>query len=239
MQNNNLFVYVRSLSKQLRGNSKILCLQRTFAIRSLFSAIIMLGFYSQQAYAEKTMNIVALGDSLTAGYQLPPNTSFPAQLEETLKTKGHNIKVTNAGVSGDTTAGGLARVDWSVPKGTDAVILELGANDALRGISPDETRKNLDTTLQKLKAKGIMVLLVGMRAPQSFGKKYTDKFNAIYKDLSQKHDTLLYPFFLEGIAQKQEYNLSDGMHPNPKGVKVIVNNILPYVEQLIEKAKNR
>ena len=185
------------------------------------------------------LRIVALGDSLTAGYLLPPAEAFPAQLAAALKARGHTIEMINAGVSGDTTAAGLERFDWSVPEGTDAVILELGANDALRGIDPAVARKNLDEILLKLKARNIDVLLAGMSSPQNWGADYADDFNTIYKDLSAKYSTLLYPFFLEGIALKPELNLSDGLHPTGKGVAVIVERILPSVEALVARVAER
>lgn len=185
------------------------------------------------------VRIVAFGDSLTAGYMLPPEGAFPAQLAAKLKTRGYNIEMINAGVSGDTTANGLERFDWSVPDGTDAVILELGANDALRGIEPVTARKNLDAILSKLKARNIEVLLAGMSAPQNWGANYADEFNAIYKDLSQTYATLLYPFFLEGVALKPDLNLSDGLHPTVKGIGVIVERITPAAEALIARVLAR
>lgn len=185
------------------------------------------------------VKIVAFGDSLTAGYMLPPPEAFPAQLAAALKARGHNVEIANAGVSGDTTAAGLERFDWSVPEGTDAVILELGANDALRGIDPATARTNLDAILAKLKARNIDVLLAGMSAPKNWGADYSDEFNVIYQDLSTKYGTLLYPFFLEGIALKPELNLSDGLHPTGKGVAVIVERILPSAEALVARVIQR
>jgi acyl-CoA thioesterase I len=185
------------------------------------------------------VKIVAFGDSLTAGYLLPPADAFPAQLATTLTAKGHIIEMINAGVSGDTTAAGLERFEWSIPEGTDAVILELGANDALRGIDPAIARRNLDAILAKLKARNIDVLLAGMSAPQNWGADYADDFNTIYTDLSAQYGTLLYPFFLEGVALKPDLNLSDGLHPTGKGVAVIVERILPSVESLIERVAAR
>ncbi len=213
------------LFEQLRLRSQILFLTVT-----LFSCLFTLN-----AHAKKQIQIVAFGDSLTAGYQLPPDASFPAQLEKILKAKGYDLKITNAGVSGDTSTGGLARLDWAVSANTDILILQLGANDALRGVSPDQTRKNLDQTLQRLKSKGIMVLLVGMQAPRSLGKEYTEAFDRIYPELAKKFDIPLYPFFLEGVALNPKLNLADGMHPNREGVSVIVQSILPHIENLIKK----
>ena len=182
-----------------------------------------------------TLRIVALGDSLTAGYQLPPGHSFPARLQTALQEKGHDVEVINAGVSGDTSSGGLARFAWAVPDGTDLVIVELGANDALRGIDPSQTRKSLDEILEKVKGAGADALLTGMIAPPNMGPDYAAQFNPIYPELAKKHGIELYPFFLEGVAAERELNLDDGIHPNKEGVDVIVANILPAVEHLISK----
>lgn len=181
------------------------------------------------------ITIVAFGDSLVAGYELAQSEAFPAQLEKALREKSYNVNVQNAGVSGDTVAAGLARVDWAVPKGVDAVIVELGANDALRGIDPKETRNAFDELLQKLKDKDVELLIAGMQAPQNYGPDYRDAFASMYPDLAKKYDAIHYPFFLEGIALNPKYNLADGIHPNPQGVQVIVQNILPKVEELIKR----
>src|SRR6266481_1678430 len=173
--------------------------------------------------AERVVNIVAFGDSLTAGYGLA--------------AKGLAVNVVNAGVSGDTTAGGLARLDWSVPDGTDAVILELGANDALRGFDPAVTRKALDTMLRRLQERKIPVLLCGMVAPPNMGAEYGRAFNAIYPDLAVQTGAILYPFFLAGVAADPKLNQRDGLHPTAAGVAVIVDHILPQVEELIARAK--
>lgn len=181
------------------------------------------------------IRIVAFGDSLTAGYRLKPSEAFPVQLAAALKAKGHNVEVSNAGVSGDTTAAGLARFDWSVPEGTEAVILELGANDMLRGIDLKVTRANLDTILKKLSDRKIEVLMAGMKAPKSMGDEYEATFEAIYTDLAKEHDILFYPFFLEGVAVHPKLNLDDGMHPTGEGVGVMVSHMLPSVEQLVAR----
>lgn len=183
------------------------------------------------------VRIVAFGDSLTAGYMLKPAEAFPVQLGDALKAKGIKAEVTNAGVSGDTTAAGLERFDWAVPEGTEAVILELGANDALRGIDPDETRKNLDQILTKLQDRKIAVLLAGMAAPKNWGKDYEERFSKIYTDLAEKHGAILYPFFLEGVALDAKLNLQDGMHPTGGGIGVIVKGIMPHVEELIARVR--
>ncbi len=185
------------------------------------------------------VHIVAFGDSLTAGYQLKPEEAFPVQLAGALKAKGLDVRVTNAGVSGDTTAAGLARFDWAVPDDTDAVILELGANDAMRGIDADVVRGNLDTILTKLRERNIEVLLAGMPPPKNWGKDYEARFGAIYTELAEKHGALLYPFFLEGVALDPSLNLADGLHPTGKGVGVIVQNILPQAEALIERVRTK
>ena len=186
---------------------------------------------------ERPINIVAFGDSLTAGYGLPANEAFPVQLQRALAAKGLAVNVVNAGVSGDTTTGGLSRLDWSVPDGTDAVILELGANDALRGLDPDITRKALDTMLRRLKERRISVLLCGMMAPPNLGAEYGRAFNSIYPDLAAQYGAILYPFFLTGVAADPKLNQRDGLHPTAAGVAVIVDRILPEVEQLIIHAK--
>ena len=184
------------------------------------------------------LQIVAFGDSLTAGFGLPPAAAFPAQLQKALRARGHDVAVTNAGVSGDTTSGGLQRIDWAVPPGTQAVILELGANDALRGIEPAQARTNLDQILASLAKRGIPVLLAGMRSPQNWGKNYVDSFERLYPELAARHGVLLYPFFMEGVALDPKLNLDDGLHPNTDGVARIVEGILPKVEALIETAKS-
>jgi len=187
--------------------------------------------------ADQPFKIVAMGDSLTAGFGLADAEAFPARLAAALSTKGFAVAITNAGVSGDTAAGGLDRLDWSVPDGTDAVILELGANDALRGLSPELTKKSLDTILGKLADRHIPVLLAGMRAPRNLGQEYTRQFDAIYPALASTHAVVFYPFFLEGVAADPKLNQKDGLHPNPAGVAEIVKRILPQVEELMSRAR--
>jgi acyl-CoA thioesterase-1 len=186
-----------------------------------------------QAAATAPVKIVALGDSLTAGYGLPDKDGFVPQLQTALTAKGVAADVQNAGVSGDTASGGLARLDWSVPQGTNAVILELGANDMLRGISPDVTRKALDSILSKLSERHVAVLLCGMRAAPNLGPEYVQAFERIYPDLAAKYGASLYPFFLDGVATDPKMTQHDGLHPNEAGVKVIVERIFPKVEELI------
>nr|WP_245363946.1 arylesterase [Neorhizobium galegae] len=190
------------------------------------------------AAQDRAIQLVGFGDSLMAGYQLAPSESYTAQLEAALKAKGQNAVVTNAGVSGDTTAGGLARIDWSVPDGTDGVILELGANDALRGISPDQSEKNLDAILARLKERKISVFLIGILAPPNMGGDYAEKFNPIYKRLADKYAVPLYPFFLDGVATISSLQLSDGMHPNAKGVAVMVEKTLEPVKSFLGAIKD-
>lgn len=180
-----------------------------------------------------TLKGVGFGDSLMAGYQLAPGEGFPEQLQDALEAQGHDIVIANAGVSGDTTSGGLARLDWSVPDDTDFVILELGANDALRGVSPDLTRENLDAMISGLKARGIDVILAGMLAPPNMGDDYAAAFNPIYPDLAEKHDVTLYPFFLDGVAAQEDRLLGDGMHPNADGVAEMVGRFLPLMEDYL------
>ena len=187
--------------------------------------------------ASARLKIVALGDSLTAGYRLRPDEAFPVQLLAALKLKGIDADIINAGVSGDTATGGLERLDWSVPPGTQAVILELGANDALRGIDPAQTYKALDTIITRLKQRGIEVLLAGIEAPRNLGDEYARKFNAIYADLAKRHDLILHPFFLQGVVLDAGLTLDDRMHPNAKGVAVIVQNIVPRVLAMLDRIK--
>nr|WP_245281710.1 arylesterase [Ensifer sp. ZNC0028] len=181
----------------------------------------------------ETISLIGFGDSLMAGYQLPPEDAFPARLEKALKEKGFDVTIANAGVSGDTSSGGLARIDWSVPDGTKGVILELGANDALRGIAPEETRKNIEAMITRLKDRGIAVLLAGMMAPPNMGADYAARFNPIYPELAEKYGLELYPFFLDGVVTEAKLKLEDGMHPNGDGVGVMVEKALPVVERFL------
>ncbi|AEH85481.1 arylesterase [Mesorhizobium opportunistum] len=180
--------------------------------------------------------IVGFGDSLMAGFGLGPDEGFTDKLQAALRAKGHDVAVANAGVSGDTTSGGLARLDWSVPDGTQLVILELGANDMLRGVAPDITRKNLDEMLAKLKGRKIAVLLAGMRAAPNLGAEYQNAFDAIFPGLAKKYDIDLYPFFLDGVAGEPGMQLEDGLHPSVKGIDRMVERILPTVEKAIAAA---
>jgi acyl-CoA thioesterase I len=191
------------------------------------------------ARAGRSLTVVVLGDSLSAGYGLPRAAAFPEALERALKARGHNVRMVNAGVSGDTATGGLERLDWSVPEGTDGVILELGANDMLRGIDPAVTRRALEAIITRLKARGIPVMLAGMYAQRNLGPAYTERFDAIYRDLAEKHGLVLYPFFLEGVSGDRALNLPDGLHPTAKGIERIVERILPSVEAFLERLNAR
>ena len=209
--------------------------QALLARLAILCAFAVLAF---PAMAEP-MRIVVFGDSLSSGFGLTAPQSFPARLEAALKAKGYDVRIENAGVSGDTASAGLARVEWSVREGTAAVILELGANDALRGISPTVTKSALDAIVRRLKERNIEVLIAGMRAPPNLGAAYTTAFDAIFPDLAKTHGSALYPFFLDGVAAEPKLNLPDGMHPTADGVAVIVERILPAVEALIARAKTR
>jgi acyl-CoA thioesterase I len=180
--------------------------------------------------------ILDFGDSLTAGYGLPAGQAFPARLEAWLRQRGSEARVVNAGVSGDTTAGGLARLDWALADKPDLVILALGANDALRGIEPATVRENLDKMIGKIEASGAKVLLLGMLAPPNWGEEYRHAFDQIFPELARIHHLQLYPFFLEGVAMKPELNQPDGLHPNERGVEVLVDRIAPVVARLLGSA---
>ncbi|MCK1718386.1 arylesterase [Bradyrhizobium sp. 141] len=181
----------------------------------------------------KPIKLVVLGDSLSAGLGLPAQDAFPQKLQKALQAKGIAVDMTNAGVSGDTTSGGRDRLDWSVPDGTEGVIVELGANDALRGIDPDLARTALTDIIQRLKARKIPVMLCGMLAPPNYGADYAARFNSIYPELAKKFDVPLYPFFLDGVAADAKLNQPDGIHPTAAGVDIIVGNIMPTVEAFI------
>lgn len=185
------------------------------------------------------ITILGLGDSLMSGYGLTHGSSFPSQLEAALRQRGHQVEVVNAGVSGDTSAGGKARLAWSLAEKPDAAIVELGANDGLRGLPPEAMRANLDAILTTLAEQGIPVLLAGMRAPPNLGREYAAAFDRVYADLAAKHGVVFYRFFLDGVAADARLNQADGIHPNAEGVSAIVEGILPKVEELIERARAR
>jgi acyl-CoA thioesterase-1 len=206
-------------------------------IRVLIVALMTAGPVLAQAppaaTPAKPVKMVVLGDSLSAGLGLSASAAFPARLQKALGDKGIKVDMVNAGVSGDTTSGGRDRLDWSIPEGTEAVILELGANDALRGIDPAVTRAALSDILTQLKARKIAVLMCGMLAPPNYGPEYAARFNAIYPELSKSFGVPLYPFFLEGVAAEAKLNQPDGLHPTAEGIDVIVKNILPMVEAFL------
>ncbi|OUR78860.1 arylesterase [Alphaproteobacteria bacterium 46_93_T64] len=191
-------------------------------------------FLIAPVYATETQKMVAFGDSLTAGYGLSQAHAFPVQLERALRDEGLAIKVENAGVSGDTSTGGLQRLDWALANGADFVLLELGANDALRGIDPSITRKNLDAIITKIRAKNIPIFFTGMRAPPNMGPVYQQEFDEIFPELARKHNLAFYPFFLEGVAAMADLNQSDAIHPNSEGVAIIVKKMVPHLVSFIK-----
>ena len=202
------------------------------ALRILAAAIVSLTITITPAAARVPV-ILDFGDSLTAGYGLAPEQAFPPRLQAALHRRGIETRVVNAAVSGDTTAGGLARLDWALADKPDLVILALGANDALRGIDPATVRGNLDKMIRKIESSGAKVLLVGMLAPPNWGEEYKTAFDRIFPDLARVHGVALYPFFLEGVAMKPELNQPDGLHPNERGVAVLVDRIAPVVAGLV------
>jgi len=198
------------------------------------TAALVLAAAGSPSLAAEPLKILALGDSLTAGYGLAETDGFTTRLENALKDKGYDVQVINAGVSGDTTAGGRSRLDWALGDQPQVAVVELGANDGLRGLDPASTRENLDAILTTLKERKIPTLLAGMYAPRNLGRDYGDRFNAIYPDLAAKHGVPLYPFFLDGVALDPKLNQEDGMHPNAKGVAIVVAGILPHLTALID-----
>lgn len=219
------------------------CHRQVMSLRPIIKLILMMATLLQVSHAmaagvtnHAPIRIAAFGDSLTAGYGLRPGQAFPDILQVALRARGHSVEIINAGVSGDTTAAGLARFDWAIPSDADAVIVELGANDALRGIPPQEARANLDAILSRLDKRGIPVMVAGMRSPENWGADYRDRFDAIFAELAAKHGALIYPFFLDGVATNPKLNLDDGLHPNARGIAVIVERILPKAEELLERA---
>ncbi len=185
------------------------------------------------------INIVAFGDSLTAGYGLRPRHAFPVLLAKALKARGFNVKIANAGVSGDTTAAGLARLDWSIPAGTDAVIVELGANDGLRGLSAKAAKQNLNKIVARLKSRKLEVLVAGIPPPRNFGRSYAKIFGGMFAQIAKKHGALYHANFLQDVMLRPKLNQSDGLHPNPEGTAIVVANILPLVEKLIARVQAR
>ena len=232
--------------KPMFAGRNVLALAQVVSARALVNTLAGLALLTAATFSiipaadaktDKPIRIAAFGDSLSSGYGLRQSQAFPVQLQKELKARGHNVVISNAGVAGDTTAAGLARLDWSIGDDVDAVILEFGANDALRGIDPKVTRDNLQKILAKLKARNIPVLFAGMRSPTNWGENYAEDFDAIFPDLAKEHSLLFYPFFLDGVIFDSKLNQGDGIHPNSKGVAAIVKAILPRVEELIAKAE--
>jgi acyl-CoA thioesterase I len=215
-------------------------MKRRVSLVALLVAILFCAAALPKSEAkEQEMVIVALGDSLTAGLGLPQSESFPAKLEATLKAQGRNVTMVNAGVSGDTVSAALDRLDWALPPNTSAVIVELGGNDALQGLPPAEIEASLAKIIERVKAKGLPVLIAGMESPRNMGKDYVDQFHAIYLDLAERYGALLYPFFLDGVALDPGLMQEDGIHPNAKGVDRIVQGILPKVDELLTQVENQ
>ncbi|WP_305043597.1 arylesterase [Geoalkalibacter sp.] len=208
---------------------------RTF-LSVMFLAMLLFLPCNAQA-ARDNLRLTVLGDSLAAGYGLAPDEAFPARLEEALRQAGCPVRVINAGVSGDTTAGGLARLEWALADAPHIVLVELGGNDALRGLAPEHTQANLDAILGRLKERGVQPILAGMLAPRNLGRDYYSAFDGIYPHLAEKHGVPLYPFFLEGVAGVPELNLPDGIHPNAQGIDEIVRRILPLVKDVARRQK--
>jgi acyl-CoA thioesterase I len=223
-------------------NRRVQALVAAAGLLAVAIACLFAGAFAAQAQSgvqERPVKIVVFGDSLSAGLGLPAAEAFPAKLASALKAKGLAVDIVDAGVSGDTTSAGLGRLDWSVPEGTDAVIVELGANDALRGIDPKITRAALDQILRRLQERGIAVLLAGMQAPRNLGASYARGFDTIYPELAAAHGVLFYPFFLDGVVADATLNQRDGIHPNAQGVDAIVVRILPKVEELVTRGREK
>jgi acyl-CoA thioesterase-1 len=230
-----LRLFLRRLTRPGRSYGKLAGLVQSW--RHVVTALALATISTMATAAERPVRIVVLGDSLSAGFGLAAPDALPAKLERALKAKGLSVQIENAGVSGDTAAGGLARLDWSVADGTDAVILELGANDALRGSDPKATRAALDAIIRKLKERKIAVLLAGMLAPRNFGPDYAKAFDPIYPELAAQHGLILYPFILEGVAGDKALNQGDGIHPTAAGIDVMVKGLLPKAEDLVAKVR--
>ena len=221
------------MSEHLKTKSPSYGHLRLLVQAAAFAAVLATASHA----AARTLRLVALGDSLTAGYGLPPGKAFPDRLEAALRAKGWDVKVINAGVSGDTAANALARYDWSVPQNADALIVELGGNDMLRGMKPEATKTTLAAILDKARGAHLPVLLAGMRAAPNLGGEYASEFSPIYSALAKSYDVSLYPFFLDGVAGDPKLDQLDGLHPNAQGVEIIVQKILPSVEALLKQVK--
>ncbi len=214
-------------------------MKRAASLLVIWAACLVLAPLHRIEAEPRGATVVAFGDSLTAGLGLPQNEAFPAQLEAALKARGSEVTVVNAGVSGDTAAAGLARLDWALPDDASAVIIELGGNDALQGIPPEGTKAALEKIIERVQARGLPILLAGQEAPRNMGKDYVDAFRAIYPDLAERYGLIFYPFFLDGVALNDGLLQEDGIHPNAKGVAVIVENMLPKVDELLAQVKTK
>lgn len=223
---------------QYGGGARSRNLRQARAVMLVLALLLTTG-WGAMAEAKDRIKIVAFGDSLTAGYGVAPDDAFPAQLGRAMAARGHKVEIVNGGVSGDTAAAGLERFDWAVPEDADAVIVELGANDGLRGVDPAATRATLDQILVRLAARRLPVLMAGMRAPKNWGEAYAVRFDAMFGELAAQHGALLYPFFLDGVVLDPALNQADGIHPTAKGVAVIVARMLPTVEALLGKVGSR
>jgi acyl-CoA thioesterase I len=202
---------------------------------AVLAAMALTAYQTPAAAATEEIRLLVLGDSLAAGLGLAPNQAFPVRLQDALAARGRKVRVINAGVSGDTTAGGLARLDWVLADKPQVAIVELGANDALRGLDVRAMRANLTAILKRFEQERVKVLLAGMKAPPNYGSAYVREYEQVFAGLVKDHDVIYYPFFLDGVAAQRELNQGDGIHPNAKGVDLIVANILPYVEKLLSQ----
>jgi acyl-CoA thioesterase-1 len=212
-------------------------MKRATALVVMLAASLVLAPLHRIEAGPRAPVIVALGDSLTAGLGLKQNEGFPVQLEAALKARGTEVRIVNAGVSGDTAAAALARLDWALPDDASAVIIELGGNDALQGIPPEGTKAALEAIIAKVRARGLPILLAGQEAPRNMGKDYVDQFRALYADLAARYGVIFYPFFLDGVALNDGLIQEDGIHPNAKGVAAIVENLLPKVDELLAQVE--
>lgn len=213
---------------------------RIFFASTAFLTVFALSAISAVSSASEVLKLLAFGDSLTAGYGLAQDEGFTSQLEAALRKEGYEVQVINAGVSGDTSAGGAARIDWALTDEPGVIIVELGANDGLRGVEPSSTRENLTTILDKSLASGATVILAGMLAPPNLGREFGEEFNAIFPELAaERPEVLFYPFFLDGVAADPALNLADGIHPNAKGIAIIVERMLPVVQEAMKRSISR
>lgn len=214
---------------------------RPCPIRQIFllAALALFGVQGVQTAQARALKLIALGDSLTAGYDLPQQQAFPAVLQKALREKGFDVEIVNAGVSGDTSAGLLERLDWSLGDGADGAIVEIGANDMLRGLDPQQTAQNIDAILARLRERKIPFLIAGMKAAPNLGGPFAEQFEPLYQKLAQKYDAPLYPFFLDGVAGVASLHLPDGVHPNAEGVKAMVEKMLPILVVWLEKIEKQ